>query len=142
MPREELDTNEEEYKEVIVVPVQLEPEDLIRETEEEHTEQSFSESLLRQKKKPEQAKQILEQKSSLNNVLNDVKDVRCELISVLAINDFNSGFTPVLQFEMSQILMNQSWVPETTDTAVELPALLVNYYNLELGEWEPLLERT
>jgi len=64
------------------------------------------------------------------------------LISVLAINDFNSGFTPVLQLEMSQILMNQSWVPETTDTALELPALLINYYNLELGEWEPLLERT
>jgi hypothetical protein len=43
---------------------------------------------------------------------------------------------------MSSILMNQNWVPENTDTAVELPALLINYYNLELGEWEPLLERT
>lgn len=43
---------------------------------------------------------------------------------------------------MSSILMNQNWVQENTDTAVELPALLINYYNLELGEWEPLLERT
>lgn len=68
--------------------------------------------------------------------------MRCELISVLAINDLNSGFTPVLQLEMSSILMNQNWVQENTDTAVELPALLINYYNLELGEWEPLLERT
>jgi len=33
-------------------------------------------------------------------------------------------------------------VIENTDTAVELPAVLINYYNLELGEWEPLLERT
>lgn len=37
-----------------------------------------------------------EQKSTMQNVLEDIKDMYCEQISILAINDYNCGFTPVL----------------------------------------------
>lgn len=67
----------------------------------------------------------------------------CEQISILAINDYNCGFTPVLQLEFSKILMNQSWKSNNqAETGLVLPEILINYYNIELGEWEPLLEKT
>ena len=81
--------------------------------------------------------------SSLQNVLTDVKDMYCEHISILGINDFNSGFTPVLQLELSNLKMNQNWeLKGETDTVLVLPYIKINYYNLELGEWEPFLEKT
>lgn len=142
LPKADDDTNGDDFKEVIVQPVDLNPTDYIRETE---NEQSFSESLLLQIKKADAEKQedAVQTRSSMQNILNDVKDLYCEQISILAINDFNSGFTPVLQLEMTKLIMNQNWDADgTTDTGVELPNMLINYYNLELGEWEPLLERT
>jgi len=39
--------------------------------------------------------------------------------------------------------MNQNWAYKgETDTVLVLPFIKINYYNLELGEWEPFLEQT
>lgn len=81
--------------------------------------------------------------SSMQNILEDIKEMKCEQISILAINDYNCGFTPVLQLEFTNILMNQSWKKNNqTEMRIVLPEILLNYYNIELGEWEPLLEPT
>ena len=69
--------------------------------------------------------------------------MECGNISVLFINDFDKGFTPVLECEIANLKMINSeyYSDEKTEVEMYLPLLTANYFNLELGEWEPLLEQ-
>ena len=66
----------------------------------------------------------------------------CDNMSVLFINDFDKGFTPVLEFEIASLEMvnKADSNDENAEIEVNLPMFTANYFNLELGEWEPLLE--
>ena len=69
--------------------------------------------------------------------------MRADNISVLFINDFDKGFTPVVEFEISNLDMSNKadFNDENKEIEVHLPMMTANYFNLELGEWEPLLEQ-
>ena len=85
--------------------------------------------------------------TKFHNCMDHIREketiMSCGNISVLFINDFDKGFTPVLELEISNLEMSNKadFNDENTEVEVQLPMLTANYFNLELGEWEPLLEQ-
>ena len=126
----------------------IEPADTSRDLESE--DQSFDQSadsddlgVQRPEQKVVRAESVLVVTPTIQNVLEDSKDISCEQISILAINDYNCGFTPVLMCDLNAIRMTQVWkASKQGSLSLLLPDMLINYYNVELGEWEPLLEPT
>ena len=68
--------------------------------------------------------------------------MRCDHLSILFINDFDKGFTPVLEVEIASLdMINKADSnDENSEIEMSMPLMTANYFNLELGEWEPLLE--
>ena len=66
----------------------------------------------------------------------------CARLSFLFINDFNKAFTPVVELEMTGLDVKQSQVKEDdrSEQMISLHKMIGSYFNLELGEWEPMLE--
>ncbi len=81
-------------------------------------------------------------KSVLENILKSKSKILLNEVSFLAINDFNNGFSPLLKVQIIDLLM------VTTDTIwqktslqnFKVLSLSADYFNMMLGEWEPLLE--
>ena len=65
-----------------------------------------------------------------------------DTMNVLFINDFDIGITPVLECEISslEVKNDEDLTQKDSVMSVEIPMVTVNYFNLERGEWEPLLE--
>ena len=85
---------------------------------------------------------LVARKSVLENILKSTSLIKCNELSFLAINDFDNGFSPVLKVQIIDLNM------DTTDTIwqktslqeFEVFSLSADYFNMLLGEWEPLLE--
>jgi hypothetical protein len=81
-------------------------------------------------------------KSVLENILKSTSKVLMNEVSFLAINDFNNGFSPLLKVQIIDLLMittDTIW-QKTSLQNFKVLSLSADYFNMMLGEWEPLLE--
>ena len=81
-------------------------------------------------------------KHCMDNVIRTESEMFCQRFAFIFINDFNQAFTPVAEFEITYLDVKQEVVQEDDSSRqnIELQKMVANYFNLELGEWEPLIE--
>lgn len=85
---------------------------------------------------------LVARRSVLENIIMSTSLIRCNELSFLAINDFDNGFSPVLKVQIIDLTMDTSdstW-QKTSLQEFEVFTLSADYFNMLLGEWEPLLE--
>ena len=78
----------------------------------------------------------------MDNVIKTDSEIFCQKISFLFINDFNQAFTPVTEIEMTGVNVISESVKEDDKTyqCMTLHKMTGSYFNLELGDWEPMIE--
>ena len=81
-------------------------------------------------------------KHCMDNVIRTESEMYCSRFSFLFINDFNQAFTPVVEVQMTGLDMKQNTDKEDDRSEQHMSILQMtgSYFNLELGEWEPLIE--
>ena len=81
-------------------------------------------------------------KHCMDNIIKTESEMYCSRFSFLFINDFNQAFTPVVEVQMTGLDLKQRNDQEDDHTEQNMSIIQMtgSYFNLELGEWEPLIE--
>jgi len=80
--------------------------------------------------------------SIFDNVRKVSQIVTFDDITILMINDFDKAYTPVIDLELldATVSKQEDKVSKTSQMEVSVPMMMAAYYNLEVSQWEPLLE--
>ena len=79
----------------------------------------------------------------MENLRKSEVEALVDNFQILFINDFESNYTPVIDFELAAIIYQNSndLADKRSQTEFKMPMITANYFNVEVGSWEPLLEQ-